>query len=302
MDGQHHSHGSLYAYSKAEWPEFYDLWVEQLFGTGPSEDSPVFWEALQMLLDSRPEGPPITVLDLGTGTGRVLKALVQNANDHQQLAGRVDLWGIDHSAAMIERAAKTFTPSSPFTPHFAVAAASDFLSKPDTNGLTGTVDLLIFAAGGVGHLVAEGEVEQFLGNVAGALRLGGSAMAIISVLNEVNEEERQTSGSENLEYGVPVTIPSRDSPSKIFRKTPTIVTWNKDKTVKTDTFTVIVLRKDEEGVGERVIKEEEMCWSLRVFDESKWRDDVERSGLEIAHKTSGKVQNWYFLKRRTDIT
>jgi hypothetical protein len=43
MDGQRESHGDQYAYSSEEWPEFYDLWIESLFGPGPFEDAPYFW-------------------------------------------------------------------------------------------------------------------------------------------------------------------------------------------------------------------------------------------------------------------
>jgi hypothetical protein len=54
MDGQHQEHGDNYAYSSLEWPEFYDLWVERLFGAGPAEDATIFKDALLDLIDAIP--------------------------------------------------------------------------------------------------------------------------------------------------------------------------------------------------------------------------------------------------------
>lgn len=65
MDGQHQGHGETYAYSRPEWPEFYDLWVEILFGPGPAEDATVFQGTLRDLIAATPPGEKIIVLYLG---------------------------------------------------------------------------------------------------------------------------------------------------------------------------------------------------------------------------------------------
>jgi SAM-dependent methyltransferase len=129
MDGQHFSHGTSYAYSAPEWPEFYDLWVESLSGPGPYEDARIFWNALRDIIAAHreskfspsniPDGKEvITVVDLGTGTGRVINGLVAAMVAESQAEAKAEegessrviirLVDVDHSKAMLKRARKRF--------------------------------------------------------------------------------------------------------------------------------------------------------------------------------------------------
>ena len=87
------------AYDNADWAEFYDLWVLQLFGDRRSQESELIASVLLGILETRTvEGPPgpggglgdvgqaihlepserIAVVDIGAGTGRVVVQLIRS--------------------------------------------------------------------------------------------------------------------------------------------------------------------------------------------------------------------------------
>jgi SAM-dependent methyltransferase len=312
MDGQYLSHSSSYAYGSEEWPEFYDLWVESLFGTGPSEDIPVFRSALKRHVAGCNGVHTINVVDIGTGTGRVIKDLWQEPNGSLK---EVSFWGLDNAQAMLDRAKLTFgvleathrSESSDrparLPPIWIQAPAADFTSHlPE---LVGKTDLILFAAGGIGHLTADDEVIGFLTQVRQALRPpehSELARAVISVLYEMIPEknadlavEQRRSGTglpsgEALDDGY--KIPSRDHTGVMYSKSPTVSQWSHD--VRTDSFT-IKIAKHREGQEGEVFKEKDVAWSLRIFDEKAFKDAVEKSGLRVEEVREGEMQRWYFL-------
>ncbi|KAI9868662.1 MAG: hypothetical protein M1813_004512 [Trichoglossum hirsutum] len=318
MDGQHLSHSSSYAYSSEEWPECYDLWIEALFGAEPLEDVPVFRSALERHIAGRNNDHLINVVDIGTGTGRIIKALCQQPNGTPE---NVTFWGLDNAHSMLDRAKSTFgaleaaryvsdcqsgSTRRPL-PTWIEASAADFASSlPD---LAGNVDLIIFAAGGITHLTADGEIERFLGQVRQMLRPPGDcepAGAVISVLHEMIPEKNpnlaveQEQSSRVLPDGDTVSaahkIPSRDHPGITYIKSPTVSRWLSNN-VRTDSFSIKVIKDAEEDhhQDQEVLKEKEMAWSMRVFDEKAWSDAVRNSGLQIKEVREGEIQRWYFL-------
>ncbi|KAH0538310.1 hypothetical protein FGG08_005084 [Glutinoglossum americanum] len=322
MDGQYLSHSTSYAFGSEEWPEFYDLWVESLFGPGPSEDASVFRSALERYAAGHNSGQPINVVDIGTGTGRVIKDLWQEPGGALE---NVAFWGLDNAQAMLDRAKSTFDAleasrrtdpahhgqSSSLVrlpPTWIQAPAADFASS--LPNLAGNADLIVFAVGGVGHLTADDEVERFLEQVRRALRPPGSyepARAIISVLHEMIPEknpdlavEREQSNpehsSDNVTDKPDSIIPSRDHLGITYVKLPTVSRWSSHD-VRTDSFSITIIKDTEAGryqEGE-VLKKKEMAWSLRVFDEKAWNDAVKQAGLRIEEVKEGEIQRWYFL-------
>ncbi|KAI9767430.1 MAG: hypothetical protein M1840_005659 [Geoglossum simile] len=315
MDGQHLNHGSLYAYGSEEWPEFYDLWVESLFGTGPSEDSPVFRSALERLVAERNGAHTVHVVDIGTGTGRVIKDLWQEPSGY---LGNVSFWGLDNAQAMLDRAKLTFCAleleaahhsddgrqnerATRLFPTWVQAPAADFTSH--LLELVGKVDLIVFAAGGISHLTAGGEVIGFLIQVRRALRPpkdSQPARAVISVLYEmipdknpelVVKQEQSSAGPPS--GGAPSDadkILSRDHPGIVYVKSPLRTQWSHD--IRTDSFTIQIIKEGE------VVKEKDVAWSLKVFDEAAFEDAVEKCRLRIEEVKEGEIQRWYFLVPR----
>ena len=109
------------AYHSTSWPECYDLWVRAIFGDGPAEDGPVFTSALKSTLSNHDAQSPVVVLDIGTGTGRVLFHLIEaieheglhirdNNNSSSDAASpqRFQLIGSEPSQSMLDRAQRVY--------------------------------------------------------------------------------------------------------------------------------------------------------------------------------------------------
>ena len=316
MDGQHSKHGTDYAYSSSEWPEFYDLWIESIFGPGPAEDIAVFSKCLQSMIDDALPNQIITVLDVGTGTGRVIKDLCWTSmikvppNDGPV----VKFVGMDHSSAMLSRAMRNFFEQSCVEgsrfgdPEWFHGSAARFGSSGMVLELK--TDLVIFAAGGIGHLTADGEVKLFLEQVKKVLREARGSVAIVSVLNEFIPRREGDFAEQSMEHRgeevqeEEVRIASRDNPGLVYVKSPTVTTW--DGSVRTDRFSVKAVKEGhgDKGssmeAGSEVVWEKDMAWSIKQFNEPAWQEEVKSSGLEIDSVQDGLLQRWYFLRRATE--
>jgi SAM-dependent methyltransferase len=300
LDGQHNSHGGTYAYSKPSFPEFYDLWVESLLGAGPIEDAPIIAGALQNILSQDRPDREICIVDVGTGTGRVVRDLVTHLHVKVAEAGspKVKIIAFDHSAAMIARAQKLQLQAFPtaveranLKVQFHRASASSFLSAVPS--LCQNADLVVFAAGGIGHLTLPGEAKAFLWQVHAALRHDIGAVAIISMLEDMrvgaaDMEEVGDGPHAEVEDGVDACLPSVDNLGLLYLKSPTVKT--RLGQVMTEEFSVKAVR------GGEVEWEDEMAWSMKAFDENEWKDLVREAGLRIRDVKEGVIQRWYFLE------
>ncbi|KAF8535905.1 S-adenosyl-L-methionine-dependent methyltransferase [Trichophaea hybrida] len=161
--------------------------ITHLFGSGP----PASTQLLNRLfpLTSNP-----IILDIGTGTGAIIRALPSSL---------AEVWAIDHSSAMLDRARKT-------TPEREVHWV-------ETN-------LAVFAAGGVGHLVETEERVGFLRELRKVLKAGG--VGVVSVLKEEGKfgEEQE------------LVLESAEEAGVVYKKMPTVARWEGD--VRTDRFVV----------------------------------------------------------------
>lgn len=223
-----------YAYASPCFPVFYDAWVLAMFGNTHSETS-VYQKYLRSYSHRQ------VILDLCTGTGRVVRALGEDYS-HKSLEDAI-IYGIDHAPAMVQRAQATCTPTHPMQEHkWKVASATDFYEALDDGE---KVDLLINSAGSISHLLHRRDVQSFLGQVKKSLR-PQTGVALISVLMEMihgPEEKEGPGGSEGLvQDGMGgLILPCEDDGeglSGYWHKSATKVTWNEDKTVRTDSFYV----------------------------------------------------------------
>ena len=112
VDGQQSAHGESYAYISSYWAEFYDMWVEEVIGRAAlAKDDDFFFNLLWPFLSkSANVRQPLRVVDMATGTGRVIRGILRKMNSLAQGAvpgesqKELHIWGIDHSQAMIDRA------------------------------------------------------------------------------------------------------------------------------------------------------------------------------------------------------
>ena len=278
-----------YAYASPRFPVFYDAWVLAMFGNTHSETS-VYQKYLRSYSHRQ------VILDLCTGTGRVVRALGEGYS-HKSLEDAI-IYGIDHAPAMVQRAQATCTPTHPMQEHkWKVASATDFYEALDDGE---KVDLLINSAGSISHLLHRRDVQSFLGQVKKSLR-PQTGVALISVLMEMihgPEEKEGPGGSEDLvQDGMGgLILPCEDDGeglSGYWHKSATKVTWNEDKTVRTDSFYVEL----HTGSNGAVAWREDLNWGLAVFDEKAWVEDVESAGLKVVDMIpeGGSYQRFYVL-------
>ena len=104
MESDSSSHGRLMPYSTDCFAEFYDLWAYKWVLGKQFPDITIYWEAILSAMKSH-EGQegPITVVDIGSGTGRALRDVLERARDSETLLPNVNFWATDPGEAMLRR-------------------------------------------------------------------------------------------------------------------------------------------------------------------------------------------------------
>jgi SAM-dependent methyltransferase len=186
------------AYHNDNWTECYDLWVRELFGDGPTEYIPMFKSVLDDIIqhvarisESELRYSPITIVDVGTGSGRVPAALLEWLIKKGKRR-EFDIVGVEPSLEMLKRAERFWNEAkssvqesaeaSTVRGHWAQLGAEDFAEFVKETGQNGEADLTIFAAGGICHVIKDEAMLRFLQNVKNVLSSHG--MTVISVLKD----------------------------------------------------------------------------------------------------------------------
>jgi len=287
------------AYYNTDWAECYDLWVRTIFGDGPVEDIPVFTSILSDIATKRTESSSadsITIVDVGTGSGRVL---VDLQDTMAKVEGtKLEVWGLEPSESMLERAKRFWEEgvqkkgiTREWQVRWVQCGATD-LAGTVLEGSTGA-DLVIFAAGGICHVTEDGDVERFLSAVRRVLKKDGVAVVSILkdfILDDVEQLAHQQHGGSATEQGqLPQRIPSVDHPGLVYIKHPTSETIKGG--VKTEKFKLDV-EKDNE-----VLRSHELSWDEKMFEKAKWEGMVVRAGLRVREVREGGLQLWYLLEQ-----
>lgn len=292
------------AYHNDDWAECYDLWVDLLFGTGPSEDIPVFETILKQTLADTTRST-LKIVDLGTGSGRVPiylqrcvreKSLHLYMNNAAAIPVSFEILGLEPSIAMLNRAKRFWNAEMErhrnanlprFTDHWVQCGASDFASK--IQPIAEEVDLVIFAAGGITHLTKDEEVFSFLKNVAQVLSSSGKA--VVSVLHDTLPEDfRQEVDTVSPEGAKPQRIPSVDRPGEVYVKYGTTSEWHDD--IKTEKFHL-----DVEDEGGKVLRSHDLEWDMKLFHKETFEKFVTEAELKMSKVIEGQIQFWYLLEK-----
>jgi SAM-dependent methyltransferase len=308
IDGQKSTHGESYAYTSPYWAEFYDMWVEDIVGLSAlAKDDDFFFSLLSPFRSENSSiQKPLRVVDMATGTGRVIRGILRKMDWHTQTKtalgnqDKIELWGIDHSQAMIEHAKSLL--KSKLQPSTTViwcnTTAASFVDEfPE---LENTVDLVIFAAGSIGHLTAPGERKSFLQQVVKALRKTAHSrthpsIAAISILKECDSLKSTGQDVPDLQvsHTTEMRKTSRQWPHLEYHKSP--ITTLRNKEASLDSFKLSVI---ETATG-KIISQEMYSWSLKIFNEEEWEREVSDCGLSISQKIETKSnmasEVWYLL-------
>lgn len=272
------------AYHSAYRAEAWDLNCKH--GPTDRQDSHIYWAAYCETRSQRKLNPgdTYTVLDVGTGGGRIMWDIATHAVEAGFEPRDTRYIGIDTSEHMLERARHLIPKGLATQVSLVHGSAIDLQKATPTK-----VDLLTFATGSISHLWEPGHAESFFHEVAKILR-PNTGKAYISLLNELSGDEDETSteiSNKNLsptelerasesfpnvfyrqEYGMP------RAEGNLLHLPSTLVVVEKgsdgkEKVVETDSTTAI-LRHITENVLIRMAKDA----GLGLVDKVEWGAQV----------------------------
>ena len=282
---------SISPFADEHYTDFYDLHILKFMKPGPGSDIELIWEILhEQLLKSR--ASPLNVVDMGAGTGRVLRGLLEIA--HAQGIEKLDVkfFGVDPGLAMLKRG-KELVDSDDRLRGIADVdwVYSDALGfTSDQPAVRGATDLLYFAGGGFNHLLSPTEIVGFLREVARALRTGSpNALAIIVIQSESMPSRMASIPNYDGELSV---IRSEKMPEIIYEKSADTKTWAGPYHV--DAFGLKV-KSTNDG---RVLKEFKFRFDLALFDEEAWPGMLEKAGLRIMREKDYALGRAFYLQKR----
>lgn len=278
MSGQDEASAPVMPYTTDYYAEFYDLWNGS-FWPPQWKDIAVYWDTIQSLIVScknDQERGPINVVDIGCGTGRAIKDLLERARDSATPLPHVKFYAVDRSKTMMRRG-KAYLQAHPDLQKVAPVEWVDASGEEFTSvlpQLEGSSDVVMWTGGGFSHVLTEGDQLLFLRQMAAALRSHSSnAVGIIVVLDQSIPSRVTPAASEVFE--VPWSGQSAEKPELTYHKSVNEVLWKGP--VRYDKWTISVRNTRS---GEQV-HTEQIEHTLVNLDEENWSDLVKRAGLQI---------------------
>ncbi|KAL8776216.1 MAG: hypothetical protein Q9213_008352 [Squamulea squamosa] len=281
---------SINPFNDKHYCDFYDGHILKFMKPGPGSDIELIWDFLhQQLMQSR--ASPLNVIDMGAGTGRVLRGLLEVA--HAQGLPKIDVnfFAVDPGDAMLKRGKELLDSDDRLRGiadvDWVVSDALGFTT--DQPAIHAATDLLYFAGGGFNHLLSPTEIVGFLREVARALRTGSpNAMAIIVIQSE--SMPSRMASIPNYD-GVPSQMKSETIPDVTYEKSADTKTWAGPYHV--DAFELKV-KSTKDG---SVLKEFKFRFDLALFDEKAWPEFVEKAGLMIVKEKDYALGRAFYLQK-----
>jgi len=269
------------------------LWTEHQ----ALDDVKVYWSYFKDQYQSldRDHGP-LVVLDVGTGTGRIIHSFLQNiANDASVSLPSVRFIGMDKSPHMVERArdAETKHPSSVISWFVGTATALDTLAPFVGQQTRPVVDLLTFAFSGISHLHEPGAVDRFFSSAAWVLRPGG--LALVSVCAPLLD---CVGTAIAYPYGEVKEVRSKRLEGIVYRE------WATGQSIDGDVFTnslkTEAVRMRAEG-GEEVVERNSHNVPLKLLTREEVHEAVVRSGLQFVREESVTGDVIFVVRKQADM-
>ncbi|OJD20851.1 hypothetical protein ACJ73_07815 [Blastomyces percursus] len=295
-------------YDSAYNAEYYDIWAEENGKTLDLKDGapaypPVFKEQLSTRSPKPSPETPFAILDIGTGTGRILIDLANDGESHGLDLSNVHFIGVDTEQAMLHRAEKAQATLSSMARVgkivWAVGDAATVASSPALQDYAGGIDLLFFAAGSISHLIGPDEPQRFFAQVAELLR-PSSGRVYFPIMNpliskrSITQEPAAAKTSTRLQQGE--EFQSKTFPNIIYKKFPPD-DIKVEGCVKTHYHDFHVVRRLESG-EEEVVQNDRVAFSLRVWEEPELLEWTKDAGLECVETFHGMRDTSYIFKLR----
>lgn len=279
-------------YADEHYIDFYDAHVAKFWKPGNDSDIELVWECLKGILRSKDRPSPITVVDMGTGTGRIIRGLFSNATKEGIKKLDAKFYAVDPGSGMLKRG-KDIVDADEEMRNMAPVnwVCSDALYfTTEEPAVRKKTDLLVFAGGGFQHLLSPSEILGFLREIEKALLDSAPhAMALLVILGESLPSKMASIPNYDAE---PSVVVSERNPKITYEKSAGTTTWAGDLHV--DAFTLSV-KSSSDG---RVLKEFKFRYDLRLFNEEAWPGLVDQAGLQITREKDYAIGRAYFLQKK----
>ncbi|KAA8642874.1 class I SAM-dependent methyltransferase [Aspergillus tanneri] len=263
-----------------------------------NKDAPVYWEAYKLMRQLRrlkqSNSCRYIVVDIGTGTGRVIRHLTDRLTQEASSPKEVLFLGLDPSPYMLEHAQRsipnTFKQSTFYYPVSALEMHTiDFLKGPPI------VDLLVFAKGYISSLYMPGEVEEFLRLVSSVLRphTGRVYLSLFHMSEEHNAEKASHTYREMTNSLITEEALSVIYPGVVYRQTKSDVKMEGGFQVVTSSLQVVERRRDGQ---ERVIEKDTAVVKCRIWKKGEFIRVADMAGLDFIEAKGTDDETIYVFK------
>ncbi|OGM40522.1 hypothetical protein ABOM_010632 [Aspergillus bombycis] len=278
------SHDSVYL------AEYYDLQAKADVTTLNAQgDAKVYLSALERQMESYypldHHGEHLVVLDVGTGTGRVLANLATDAVRDGIPLSNVEFIGVDKEPSMIHRAlaVQRETPSMSQVGRidWLVGDVLHLISAELLETHINQVDLLLSASGSVSLLFRAGELMRFFAQAAALLR-PRSGRFYLSVKKDLISTQATTKPTDENATDAGLCerheFPSELYEGIVYRQLPT-ESPALDGIIKRTPYQLQVIRRTDAGC-EEVIEENHIECVQRIWKETELLECFKEAGLE----------------------
>ena len=274
-------------YDSAYLADYYEsLWTDH-----PAlEDSTIYWSFVRpQIMTNHQANAKMVLLDVGTGTGRVIQSLIDRAgNDAEVSLDAIEFIGVDKSPFMLDHARQAKKLPSRVNVSWIVGSATALEELAPLADCPAQVHVLIFAFSGINHLYQPGEVDQFFSSARRVLRLGG--LALVSVCMPLLDVK-----SNHLEnpYGKVKEVKSNRLEGILYRERETGQSIDVDLFINSLKTEVVKVRSDG---SEQVFERNNHNIQLKLLSREGLEKSIAAARLEILEEKCIREEVIFVLK------
>ncbi|KAE8373954.1 hypothetical protein BDV26DRAFT_270906 [Aspergillus bertholletiae] len=294
------SHDSAYL------AEYYDLQAKaDTAALNAQDDAKIYLSALKSQVKTYypldHHGEHIVVLDVNTGTGRVLANLATDAAQNKVPLSNIEFIGVDQKPSMIHRAlaVQKETPSMSQVGRidWLVGEALHLISTELLETHINRVDLVLSPSGSVSFLTSPGELLKFFAQAAALLR-PRSGRFYLSIENDLlSTQSIAKPMDKNAAYAELCgrhELSSKHYESIVYKQLP-IGSPVVDGSIKRALYQLQVIKRTSTG-HEEVIEESHIESVQRIWKESELFECFKEASLERVETIRTSHETYYVLK------
>ncbi|KAJ5553032.1 hypothetical protein N7494_002410 [Penicillium frequentans] len=273
-------------YSSSYLVDYYDL----VATTSQSvDDASFYWKIYQDMKALRQctHDDPFVLMDVGTGTGRVLHGLGRSATEANADFSNTEVLGVDNAAHMLEKAEKITTAPLKDNVTWINGSALD-LEAVMRDRAHPKIDLLIFSIGSISHLSESGQPEIFLNQVSKVLR-PGTGRAYVSIYDGSLLHKRK-----DIAFHQPkgvTEIQSKMFPHVLYRESNH--RGDLEGNIKYVKFDLEAVNKEDQSILEK----NDISMKMRQWEEDELVPLSTKTGVDFVESIRGAHETFYVFKR-----